>query len=601
MAPFYLAFGHQNGTNNCTEAEAKEWLWKVWQSNIPLLAHNLKFDTAVVEEAWGFPRLPWTRTQDSMFLAYLADPHSQSLGLKDLANDLLGIPPEEKDTMAAWIMTNSAMLLARWPQFAKSAGSTKITKSQVGAWVFACPPELVAPYAIGDVTRTRALFDHLLPLIERNGMGAAYDRERQLMPILMDNEREGMRTDLAKLETDIYLYDRAFDGAEDWLRTVLRAGGLNFDADQDVAAVLVERGIVNEDEFPRTAPTARNPNGQLSMSKENLLPELFRGEGGAQIASVLGYRNRLATCLKMFMKPWQAQASRNNGYITTNWNQTRGGDSGGGTRTGRPSTDRHNFLNISKNFIGRDDGYLHPEGLPPLPLVREYILPDEGHMFLHRDFSGQEMRVFAHFEQGDLYRQYMANPATDPHTFIGGELKRVAGREIDRTKVKTLNFQGMYGGGVPALQRKLRCTVQEAQELKRFHNDALPGRVLLGDEIKRVVRRGDPIRTWGGRLYYPERAGVDGRSKEYKLINYLIQGSAADLTKQAIIDWHNHPARTSRFLVTVYDEINISAAPDQSEAQMKLLKDVMEAPRLTVPMLSDGKRGDSWGRLVKCN
>jgi hypothetical protein len=62
----------------------------------------------------------------------------------------------------------------------------------------------------------------------------------------------------------------------------------------------------------------------------------------------LGYRNRLKTCLDMFMRPWLEQASNYGGYITTNWNQVRG--AGGGTRTGRPSTNEHNFLNISKDF-----------------------------------------------------------------------------------------------------------------------------------------------------------------------------------------------------------------------------------------------------------
>lgn len=602
MAPFYLAFGHTIGTNNSTESEAKEWLWKAWSSGYRMLAHNQKFDSCIATCGWGFPARSWNLLDDTMLLAFLADPHARSLGLKDLAHDLLGIAPDEKDAVADWVVANAVNLLTRYPEFRVSEGSRTITKSKAGAWIFATPPEIVGPYAVGDVTRTRALFDHLLPIIERNGMGAAYDRERELMPILMTNEAEGICVDLDRLEVDIHTGTMAFNGAEDWLRRVLGASGLNFDADQDVASVLVQRGIVHEDEFPRTAPTRTKPSGQLSMSKENLLPELFTGgSGGAegwQIASVLGYRNRLATCLNTFMTPWRDQARKNAGRITTNWNQTRGNE-GGGTRTGRPSTDRHNFLNISKSFVGRDDGYVHPEGMPPLPLCREYILPDPGEVFLHRDFSGQEMRVFAHFEQGHLFQQYQADPTTDPHVFVGKELMRVAGREIARGPVKTLNFQGMYGGGVPALQKKLRCTTAEAQELKKFHNDALPGRVLLNEEIKRIVRRGDPIRTWGGRLYYPEQPGPDGRSKEYKLINYLIQGSAADITKQAIIDWHNHPDRTARFLVSVYDEIDVSAAIDRADAEMEILRTEMERPRLTVPMLSDGKRGPSWGSLVK--
>jgi len=609
MSPRYLSWGHATGRNNSGESEAKELLWRIWcDPNASTLWHNAKFDLAVATERWGFPMLPWHRVHDTTFIAFLLDPHSRSAGLKNLAADLLDMPPEERDAVAEWVVAHSAQLIAAYPQYvplSKQTGKrkTKLTAKDAGAFIFAAPAELVEPYAIGDVVRTRALFDYGYPVICRHGMDDAYNRERQLLPILMENERLGMRVD-PQLAADCEHYRKAFDFAEDWLRRELKASGLNFDADADVAETLLTRGIVPQDNFTLTT------SGQYSMSKEFLLPELFTGPNGATVASVLGYRNRLKTCLTMFMEPWRDQALQMNGRITTNWNQIRGyGD--GGTRTGRPSTNKHNFLNISKSFEGRDDQYQHPSiradvfggSLPLLPLVRAYIWPDDGEIFCHRDFSGQELRIFAHFEQGALWQQYQENPALDPHAFIGAELMAVARREIERTRVKTLNFQGMYGGGIPALQKKLRCSLAEAKELKEFHNQALPGRVTLNEEIKRVILRGEPIRTLGGRLYFEEPRGPDGRSKIYKLINYIIQGSAADLTKQAIIDWYGCAERRARFLVTVYDEIDISAPADVAVQQMALLRDVMQAPRmgLTVPMLSDGKWGRSWGTVVKFN
>lgn len=600
QAPVYMAFGHDTG-NTASEGAARAVLLRLWSDpGVELCFHNAKFDLAVAMERWQLPELPWQRVHDTMFLSFLCDPHSRSIGLKALAAEHLDMPPDERDDVAGWVQEHKRELTARWPEL----GTVK--KGKEGAWIFAAPGDLVAPYAIGDVVRTAGLFAKMLPLVERHGMAAAYDRERQLLPILMRNEREGMRTDMALLQQDVERYGAAFAFVEDWLRRILRASGLNFDADQDVAAVLIERGVVPESNFARTAPTNRSPNGQLSMSKDNLLPELFIGPSGREVASALGYRNRLKTCLDMFMRPWLAQAEVSNGYITTNWNQTRGyGD--GGTRTGRPSTNEHNFLNISKSFEGRDDQYEHPAflSLPPLPLCRQYIVPDEGEVFLHRDFSGQELRVFAHFEQGALWEQYQANPALDVHAYVGGEFMRAAGREIERTKVKVMNFQSLYGGGIPALQAKLRISTAEAREMKNFHNQALPGRQILNDEIKRVTRRGDPIRTWGGRLYFVEPPGPDGRSKDYKLINYLVQGSAADLTKQAIIEWDAAQreippwVKPARFLISVYDEIDLSAESEFAPQHMRLLKDVMERPRLSVPMLSDGKWGEAWGRLQK--
>lgn len=594
--PFYLSWGHKAGRNNSTESAAYEMLRQVWcDPTVELLFHHAKFDMAVATERWGLPPLPWNRTHDTMFESYLDNPHGRSIKLKDLAHDLLGWPPEEQDRVARWVQEHKAELEGCYPEFGK------VQKGKEGKWIFAAPAELVEPYAIGDVARTEALHMFLLPSICERGMGAAYDRERQLLPILMDNERLGMRVDLERLESDLVSYTKAFEFAESELRRVLKSSGLNFDADQDVAAVLIEQGVIPESNFARTEATRQYPNGQYSMSKKLLLPEHFTGPMGAEVASVLGYRNRLKTCLDTFMRPWAEQARVFGGRITTNWNQTRGVEAGG-TRTGRPSTNNHNFLNISKAFAGRDDQYVHPAfliGLPELPLCRIYVLPDEGEVMLHRDFSGQEMRVFGHFEQGDLWRQYQANPRLDVHDFVGAELKRVADREIERTKIKVMNFQALYGGGAPALQRELRCSLAEAKELKSFHERGLPGRKILVDEIKKVVRRQEPIITWGGREYYCEPPGADGRSKDYKLINYIIQGSAADLTKQAIIDWHADDRKHCRFMVTVYDEINASSPKDIAVQQMAVLRENMETPRISVQLLSDGKWGLAWGSLAK--
>jgi DNA polymerase I-like protein with 3'-5' exonuclease and polymerase domains len=590
----YFAWGHPTA-NNCTLNDGLAELERAWDSGLPLLFHNSKFDVAVACEGLGAPMPPWDRIHDTLFLAYLCDPHARSLGLKELCEDLLEWAPQERDAVADWVMAHKDVL---HQTYGARFGLKRPTPSKCGAWIGFCPGDVVAPYACGDVDRTAALFEHIYPLVLENGMGAAYDRERELMPILLENERVGMRADLERLEKDIATYGAAFAVAEDWLRQELRASGLNFDADADVAAVLLERGVVPADNW-----TTTKKSGKLATNKEALRPEHFTGPNGAAIASALGYRNRLTTCLNMFMRPWRDQAAINGGYITTNWNQVRN-PADGGTRSGRPSTDKHNFLNLSKKWDGRDDGYVAPAflGLPELPLVRRYVLPDKGQIFQHRDFDGQEMRVFAHGEQGELNRQFNEKPDLDPHAFVGDELMRVAQREIERTRVKTLNFQGLYGGGIPALQKKLRCSAAEAKELKAFHDKALPGRKILNEEIQRIVRRGLPIRTWGGRLYFVEAPRmVEGRMRnfEYKLINYYCQGSAADITKQALIDW-NSIKGDSRFLVTVYDEINITSPLETKQREMNLLREAMEAPRLSVPMLSSGKEGMNWGDLTKC-
>lgn len=85
---------------------------------------------------------------------------------------------------------------------------------------------------------------------------------------------------------------------------------------------------------------------------------------------------------------------------------------------------------------------------------------------------------------------------------------------------------------------------------------------------------------------------------DYKLINYYCQGSAADITKQALVEWYEGGAQ-ARFLCTVYDEIDLTAAIETAKEEMQWLKEVMEMPRLDIPMLSTGKHGPNWGALIK--
>ncbi len=198
---------------------------------------------------------------------------------------------------------------------------------------------------------------------------------------------------------------------------------------------------------------------------------------------------------------------------------------GGGTRSGRPSTSNPNFLNIPKEFKQDHDMSQGNEwGLPPLPFVRNYILPDPGGVFMHRDFDGQEMRIFANYEEGPLLRAYQADPDLDPHKMVQDEIVEMFDVLLARTDVKNMNFLGLYGGGIPGIIKKLKCNRAKAEEYRMFHDQALPGRQHLNDCIREVINGGDPIRTWGGRCYFQEENKIIAgqmRNFLYKLINYL--------------------------------------------------------------------------------
>jgi DNA polymerase I-like protein with 3'-5' exonuclease and polymerase domains len=575
--PRYFAWGHPTG-NNTTREQAYIHLSAAWRSKSPKLFQNAKFDLDVAEVHFGLRLLSWDEFHDTMFLLFLKDPHSKTLSLKPSAERYLDMPPEERDAVKDWILANIP----------------GIKPSEWGAYISEAPGQLVGKYANGDTNRTEKLFDYLYPLIEEAGMVNAYNRERRLLPILLRNERVGIRVDVPKLEVDLKNFRTDVKKAEQWLFKFF-GREFNLDSDTEKADALQRSGVVTN--------WVMTPTGRRSTAKKNMTWDMFNDK---RVASVLGYRDRLCTCIRMFGDNWLELASTGDGHVHTHWNQVAQDSEAGkkiGTRTGRPSTSNPNFLNVSKTWYDKDDGYAHPKFLKvrELPLMRQYLLPDKGEIWLHRDYNQQEVRCVAHFESGALLQAYLDNPRMDVHSHIASEIERLRGMPMQRRPVKITVFRRIYGGGVPATMQALRCSALEAKTIMSAVGSVLPGLKELEKEIKKTGKAGEPIVTWGGRLYYCEPPMYSKRFKrhmtfEYKLLNYLAQGSASDATKEAQIRYDD-VKKNSRFLVAVYDETNVSAPPKAVKSEMKLLKEAMESVEFDLPMLTDGKTGPNWADI----
>ena len=107
----------------------------------------------------------------------------------------------------------------------------------------------------------------------------AYDRERQLMPILVENERQGVRTDVTGLRRDYKIYTGEREKADNWLRKELKVKDLNIDSDEEFANALDKNKIVTDWAYTKT--------GQRSTSKANLTPSSFKGARGAKFGRKL--------------------------------------------------------------------------------------------------------------------------------------------------------------------------------------------------------------------------------------------------------------------------------------------------------------------------
>lgn len=569
----YLAWGHPTN-NNCTHTEAKRILLRtLLDSKGEFIAHNAPFECSILEKYYDWNIRDPLKVHDTMFLLFLTDPYANSFALKPSAERILGLPPDEQTDLKNWILSH-----------VRGA-----SESDWGAYICKAPGDLVGRYAgnsletgvPGDTDRTFLLYQHLYPKILEHGMVEPYRREQKLMPILSESSKRGVRIDTERLSRDYEIYTKIKTKAEEYIFKVL--GEFEISKDAQLAERLDKAGLVTE--------WVMTPTGKRSVARKNLMGRVK----DPLLLDYLSYHGILTTCLGTFAGPWLIQAENECGRVHPQWNQVRGdrGSDGSvdGTRTGRMSCKIPNLQNIPTDF----EDLKIPEGLPPMIHMRSYLLPEDGHIWLKRDFSAQEMRILAHYMEGRLYEAFRSDPKTDPHQAVKEMIDGFMGGNMPRKHVKITGFGILYGRGIPNLSTALGVPESEGKLIRDAYYSALPEIRDLSQDIRNRGRRGQFIRTWGGRIYYRE-PNLE-RDLSYKLLNYLIQGSAACQTKQVIIDWDSSRSPDSFLLAAVHDELNISVPIREKKAAMKILREQMDADRFDVPMRSEGFAGPNWSDI----
>jgi DNA polymerase I-like protein with 3'-5' exonuclease and polymerase domains len=571
--PKFFSWGHINGGNNCTRQDATNALQSVWKG--PLLFHHAKFDLSVATEKLGLPMPSWDRVHDTMFMLYLDDPRARSFQLKPAGERLLGMKPEERDAVSDWLCSHQPV------------PGRRLTPSKAVAFIALAPGDIVGPYANGDTIRTEGIFKYGLEMLKNRSMREAYDRERRLLPILLENERGGVPVDLDRLRNDVAAYNKLRINIDEWLKKQLKAKDINLNSADELSEALIRSGKADPSKLGRTN------NGKVSTNQESLKS----GIKDPQLYAMLVYRSQLNTCLNTFMEPWLAVAERTGGMIHTSWNQVR--DDKGGTTTGRFSS-TPNFQNIPNEFDqlfwskARPDLPKEPFPLLALPQVRSYVIPGKGRVLLDRDYSQQEVRILGHYEDATLKAAYLKDPWMDAHDTTQEKLLDF-GLDYERKPVKNTNFGIIYGQGAPSLALKNDLSIEDSKRLMQaIKNNVFPGLKDLFDDLKQRAKNDLPVRTWGGREYFCEEPMYSekyGRwmTFDYKLLNLIIQGSAADCTKEALIRWNDTKHEDDRFLLSVHDQQTIDTPTKRRDDAMKRLKEAMESVEFDVPMLSEGK------------
>ena len=410
----------------------------------------------------------------------------------------------------------------------------------------------------------------------------AYKNELRLMPHILKMEQRGVCLDVALLKKDVDYYFAKLEEVDDQICQTL---GKEVDVDKgnELADAIEAAGL--------SKGFASTPTGKRSTAKDSLIEAISDPE----LLGRLLVRGSIATCLRTFMHPWSLQA-QSHGKLYIKWNQIRN-YTDTGARTGRISSSPNlqnvpstwEMLNSRLEKIGYELEF-------PLPNIRQYIVPEPGMTFIGRDYSGQEMRLLAHFAEGGLLESLKADPTRDVHMIAAD----IAG--ITRKVAKTLGFAVLYGAGVGRIAESLNCSVGEATQIKRKYLAALPEIKVFQDKLSKAGRTGNYVTTLGGRQYYVQAPSVVGgvmRTFEYKLTNYRIQGSAADQTKRAMYDYATTTEQGS-IVLTVHDQLVAQCPTEHVEAERVILKQAMNGAfqeTLRYKVISDEAIGQNFAKL----
>ena len=553
----YFPIAHQGG-GNLDNRIVERWMKKVLELPCDKVMHNAAYDLGWLR-ASGFT-VNGT-VYDTMLAAPLIDENRYSYALNSISFDYLKEIKSE--------------------QGLKDAASDFGVHAKKELWKL--PAMYVGDYAEQDAALTLKLWHHLKTLIKKEEVESIFNIETELLPILIDLTFQGIRFDRPKCEQLIDEFKRK---ELEHIQQIKSLSGERVDiwAAASIAKAFDKMGL----SYPKTT------TGLPSFTKT------FLDSHDHPAAKLVTEAREFNKTHGTFLEPY-LRHSAVDGRIHPHINQMRSED--GGTVTGRLSMNNPNLQQVPARheIIG--------------PLVRSLFLPEEGQLWAASDFSSQEPRLLVHYATllglpgaERMAEAYRSDPNTDFHQMVAD----MAG--IKRKAAKTIGLGLMYGMGKQKLANSLDLPLDEAAELIGTFHSKVP---FLRGTIDAVMRRiehpasGGSIRTLLGRkcrfpLWEPIEYGINKalpreqaaieygprikRAMTYKGLNRLIQGSAADQTKVAMIALHK---AGFRLLLQVHDEIAISVdGRNDADHASRIMQ---EAITLEVPSRVDVEIGPSWG------
>ena len=236
--------------------------------------------------------------------------------------------------------------------------------------------------------------------------------------------------------------------------------------------------------------------------------------------------------------------------------------------------------------------------------VRKAFIPESGKVLMAADYSQVELRIMAHLS-GDEGLRNAFREGLDVHRATAAEIFGVKLNKVDnnqRRSAKAINFGLIYGMSAFGLAKQLGIGRHEAQEYVERYFHRYPGVRDYMENTRQLANEQGYVETiFGRRLYLPDihaRNGMLRKAAERTAINAPMQGTAADIIKQAMIDiqhWLDVAELSARLLLQVHDELIFEV----NEGDLKILSEGVEfrmasAAALDVPLVVDIGSGLNW-------
>ena len=511
------------------------------------VGHDLKFD-AIVLARHGV-RLLGIET-DTMLASYLLDATRSAHPLEELALEHAGYKALREEDLCG-------------------RGAKAISFATV-------PPDRMRDFAGERSDLALQMATPLRELLQREELQGLYERfELPLVPVLVDIERAGVRIDgaalaaqaenvdleLARLAAQIYEYS----GEE-----------FNINSPKKLSEILFDKLGMRTETIRRTTKTKAQSTAfevleELALAHE--LPRLI-----LEWRALMKLKGTYIDALPQLMHP-------ETGRVHTCFNQAV-------AATGRLSSSDPNLQNIPiRTEVGRE--------------IRRAFVAERGNVLVSADYSQIELRVLAHLsDEQTLIEAFSRNEDIHDRTAakVFGGISGLSAHEL-RRRAKIINYALLYGKQAFTLAKDIGVSRQEAQDFINAYFAGFPDvRRFLDDVVERAKQTGVVKTMFGRRRLMPDLNSRNFQIRgeaERRALNFPIQGSAADILKQAMIDVHlglpTIAGGRARMILTVHDELLFEAPEEAADETVAFVKNRMErAVPLKVPLTVDVGVGHNW-------